>query len=131
MKKIKTNQQVILVIESDKTHQYLLEQIFIKIDRYKLLFANNENEFDTYCKTVNFDLVIIELLFPCKNSFALIKQIKKQKNIPVIALTACTMDFERHKCFEYGCDDFISKPFQSKNLINKIDKYSILYRNLS
>ena len=113
--------KIILVIDNDKTSQYLLSCIFANKD-YNLIFANNKDEVYYHCSNSKFDIVLTELLLPKTNAFALIKLIKRvKKEIPIIALTVCAMTHEKQKCFRYGCDAYISKPFITSNLIKKIE----------
>jgi CheY-like chemotaxis protein len=122
MKKPNTN-KTILVIDSNKIHRLLLENI-LKRTNYNLVFATNEKEIYYYCHSImNFDLVLIELYLCGTDGFNLIKLIKKiNKEIPVIALTVCASKKEREKCFKSGCDVFISKPFAAVNLIKILEQ---------
>lgn len=122
MKKLNTN-KTILVIDSNKIHRLLLERI-LNHTHYNLVFATNEKEIYYYCHSImNFDLVIIELFLCGTDGFALIKLIKEiRKEIPIIALTVCATKKEREKCFESGCDVFISKPFAAVNLIKILEQ---------
>jgi CheY-like chemotaxis protein len=45
------------------------------------------------------------------------------KNLPIIALTAGIMVGEKEKCFDYGMNDYISKPFKTVELQTEINKY--------
>ncbi len=111
-----------MVIDSNKIHRLLLEKILNRTN-YNLVFATNEKEIHNYCCSImSFDLVIIELFLCGTDGFALIKLIKEiRKEIPVIALTVCATKKEKEKCFQSGCDVFISKPFDLKRLLEIID----------
>ena len=109
--------KTILLIDSNKINWLLIEKIF-KPTRYKIIFAGNTEEAYNYFKTnTHFNLILIEVLLPNTDGYALMKQIKEiKKEIPIIALTVCALLHEREKCFKYGCDAYLSKPFVAKNL---------------
>jgi len=66
----------------------------------------------------------MDIQMPGMNGFEATKQIKEIcKELPIIAQTANVMEDDREKCFEAGCDDFISKPIDFKNLLATIDKF--------
>ncbi len=115
--------KTILLIDSNKIHCLLIEKIF-KPTNYKIIFANRKEEVYNYFRlNTHLDLIIIEVLLSHADGYALMKLIKEIRNeIPIIALTVCALLHEKEKCFKYGCDAFISKPFASKNLIQIVEQ---------
>jgi len=70
------------------------------------------------------DLVLMDMQMPKLNGFDATRIIKKNfKNIPVIAQTAFTLAGGKIKCFEAGCDGYISKPYKGKELIEIMSKH--------
>jgi osomolarity two-component system sensor histidine kinase NIK1 len=83
------------------------------------LFKNNQ-----------FSLVLMDIMLPEMDGYEItraIREMEKQNNIenpvPIIALTANTYDNDKEKCFNAGMNDYLSKPFTSKQLIDMIAKY--------
>jgi osomolarity two-component system sensor histidine kinase NIK1 len=83
------------------------------------LFKNNE-----------FSLVLMDIMLPEMDGYQItqaIREMEKQNNVenqvPIIALTANTYDNDKEKCFNAGMNDYLSKPFTSKQLIDMIAKY--------
>jgi CheY-like chemotaxis protein len=111
----------ILIIEQDEENRMLIE-IFLKPSSYRLLFAKNKQETYSHCKAnKKIDLIIIEPLIRGINGFALMKLLKiKNKNTPIIALTVCAMTGEKEKCFRYGCDVYLTKPYKKSELLYNI-----------
>ncbi len=77
-----------------------------------------------------FDLVVLDLLMPNMDGFQLAKKIRDPhdngglgSNVPLVALTACTMKDERNKCLRAGMDGYLSKPFRAAELLAAIDRY--------
>jgi len=119
--------KTILLIDNNKIHSLLVKSIF-RYSIYKIIFARNKKEIYNYLiSNTFFDLVLIELFLCGTDGFTLIEQIKKIKDVPIVALTICATNEEREKCFKSGCDAFISKPFMAKNLIQVIEK--VIERN--
>jgi two-component system CheB/CheR fusion protein len=73
----------------------------------------------------NFDLILMDLMMPEMNGYEATQLIRNfndeiKRNIPIIALTADVTTINSEKCNEFGMNDYISKPFDSQNLYNKI-----------
>ena len=115
--------KTILLIDSNKIHCLLVEKIF-KPTSYKIIFAHNKKEVYNYFRlNTHFDLIIIEVLLSHADGYTLMKLIKEiRTEIPIIALTVCDLPHEKERCFKYGCDAYLSKPFVSKNLIQIVEQ---------
>jgi len=77
-----------------------------------------------------FDLILMDIMLPEMDGYeitGIIRKIEKEKNIenpvPIIALTANTYDNDKEKCFNAGMNDYISKPFNARQLLDVIEKY--------
>jgi len=71
-------------------------------------------------KTNSYDLIILDVMMPKKDGFEVLKEIRRDSNIPVIMLTARAEDFDRIVGLELGADDYISKPFNPRELLARI-----------
>ncbi len=81
-------------------------------------------------KNNQFSLVLMDIMLPEMDGYQItqaIREMEKQNNVenpvPIIALTANTYDNDKEKCFNAGMNDYLSKPFTSKQLIDMIAKY--------
>ncbi|MEZ5016291.1 MAG: response regulator transcription factor [Flavipsychrobacter sp.] len=73
-------------------------------------------------KTGNYNLCIFDVMMPTKDGFTLTKEIKAIKpDMPVIFLTARNMQEDKIKGFELGCDDYVTKPFNTQELFLRIN----------
>jgi CheY-like chemotaxis protein len=126
--------KTILIIEQDETSRMLIE-LFLKSSSYSLLFAKNKEEIYSRCEAnKKIDLIIIEPLIRGINGFALMKLLKiKNENTPIIALTVCAMTGEKEKCFKYGCDVYLTKPYEKTellyNILNQIEQSKPLQKS--
>ena len=66
------------------------------------------------------DLIILDVMLPGRSGFELLKDLRKSSNVPVIMLTAKDSDIDRVVGLEIGADDYISKPFNARELVARI-----------
>lgn len=72
------------------------------------------------------DLILLDVLLPIISGYEVCRRIKsdlKLSRIPVVLLTACNIRDVLKKAEEIGADDYLSKPFESKELLDKIRKF--------
>ncbi len=72
------------------------------------------------CKTRDFDLIIMDVMMPETDGFTACKKIKEFKDIPVIMLSARGTEYDKLFGFEVGVDDYVTKPFSTKELMARI-----------
>lgn len=73
------------------------------------------------------DLVLLDMALPQMNGFMVVKKIREDKRagkIPVIAMTALSMDADRKRIMEAGCDDYLAKPFDIALFIKTINQWA-------
>ncbi|MAV49232.1 MAG: phosphate regulon transcriptional regulatory protein PhoB [Pelagibacteraceae bacterium] len=112
----------ILVVEDEKSIstliQYNLEKEGFKVHTSE----TGEDGFDQIKKSLP-DLVLLDWMLPDLSGIDICKQIKKDaklKSIPVIMLTAKSEEADKIRGFETGADDYVTKPFSTKELILRI-----------
>lgn len=76
------------------------------------------------------DLILMDIMLPEKNGFEITADIRdyernsgKRNGIPIIALTANTLDNDKDKCIQAGMNDYLPKPFSPDELYNIIELY--------
>lgn len=115
----------ILLVEDNKSItkalKYNLEQ-----NKYKVLSAGNIAEAKVLLKTKKIDLIILDITLPDGNGFDLYKEIKKV-GISTIFLTAKDDENDVVKGLELGAEDYVTKPFSTRELLARINK--IILRN--
>lgn len=67
------------------------------------------------------DLVILDIMMPGTNGFAICKELRKTSRIPIILLTARASDLDYETGFDLGCNDYITKPFGTMDLVSQVD----------
>ena len=82
---------------------------------------NGQDALD-YLEHGNYDAVILDIMMPTKDGFAVAKEIRRfDKKVPIIFLSAKTLEADKLKGFEIGCDDYITKPFSMEELIARLN----------
>ncbi|MCK8824035.1 response regulator [Fuchsiella alkaliacetigena] len=74
----------------------------------------------------SYDLILMDVQMPNMDGYQATKKIRvnsKNEETPIIAMTAHAMDKDRKACLEAGMDDYISKPFNPQDLLNKLSKW--------
>lgn len=66
------------------------------------------------------DLIILDVMLPGRSGFEILKDFRKQSNVPVIMLTAKDDDVDRVVGLEIGADDYVSKPFNPRVLVARV-----------
>lgn len=79
-----------------------------------------------HVKTGKYNLVILDLMLPGIDGFSLCRKIRKEFDIPIIMLTARDDDLDKITGLELGADDYVSKPFNVRELIARVN--SVLRR---
>lgn len=118
------NNKVILLAE-DKRINYELIKETLSITNVDLIWAKNGKEALTHIENkVNIDLVLLDIQMPVMDGYECAKRIKEiTKNIPIVAQTAYALPKDSYKCFDAGCDDYISKPISLDQFLTKLNKY--------
>lgn len=115
----------ILLVEDNDTIimglKYSLEQ-----ENFKVISAQNVSEFNGKIDKNDIDLVLLDVSLPDGNGFEICKKIKSKKDIPVIFLTAQDEETSVVLGLDLGADDYIVKPFRTRELISRIN--SVLRR---
>lgn len=119
----------ILLVEDDINLGNILSE-YLSLKKYEVeLYKNGEEGIEAF-KKIKFNLCILDVMMPRKDGFTLAKEIRAiNKNIPVIFLTAKSMLKDKIEGFNIGADDYITKPFNTEELILRIN--AVLRRSIN
>ncbi len=111
----------ILLVEDDLNFGSILKDYLIINDFEVTLARNGVEGLDRYNKG-KFDICILDVMMPYKDGYTLATEIReKDKNIPILFLTAKSMKEDVLKGYKVGADDYVNKPFDSEVLLLKIN----------
>ena len=115
--------KVILVVEDEDSNYFLMDRL-LKRTGVKLSWAKNGMDAIQYCNNQHFDLVLMDIRMPGMDGYEATNIIKKDhKTLPIIAQTAYALKGERENSLAAGCDNYISKPIDSRELMAMLGKY--------
>lgn len=110
----------ILVVDDDKEIVQLLE-IYIRNEGYEPVAAYNGKEALTKLNTnPDIALVILDLMMPEMNGMEVIKQVRKDSDIPILVLSAKTADMDKIQGLISGADDYVTKPFNPLEVMARV-----------
>ncbi len=110
----------ILVVDDDKEIVKAIE-IYLKREGYNVIKAYDGLE---AVKKVNENLVhlvILDIMMPNKDGLSALKEIRKEKSIPIILLSAKSEDYDKIAGLDIGADDYITKPFNPLELVARVN----------
>ena len=110
----------ILVVDDDDGIRDLVKQ-FLSQNNYLVTTAKNSEDALEKVKIVKFDLIVLDIMMPGKSGLEFTTENKKKLDTPIILLTAKGEASERVEGLEIGADDYLSKPFEPKELILRIN----------
>jgi DNA-binding response OmpR family regulator len=116
-----TNNQInILVVEDDKNMGFLLLENIRNAGYHAILCKDGEEGLKEYFNN-HYDLCLFDIMMPKNDGLTLAQAIRENDtDLPIIFLTARTMDMDKIAGFKAGCDDYVTKPFNIEELLLRI-----------
>ncbi len=117
----------ILLAEDYKHSQIIVTRLLKKNSFENIVVVDNGEDALNYAKKEKFSLILMDMQMPIMNGFEATENIRRlegYKDTPIIALTAFAMKGDREKCIEAGATDYIPKPIDSKEFIEKVKYYT-------
>lgn len=109
----------ILVVDDDDRIRELVKQYLLE-NKYLVTTARDAFDAKNKIEIIKFDLIVLDIMMPKKSGLELTSEIKKEIELPIILLTAKGETSERVTGLEFGADDYLSKPFEPKELLLRI-----------
>ena len=113
----------ILLVEDDPSLGYVIQDN-LNLKGYEVTRCTDGEEGERAFLSAPFHLCILDVMLPKKDGFSLARSIReKNKDIPILFLTAKTMVEDKLKGFQTGADDYITKPFSLEELFYRIEVF--------
>ncbi len=109
----------ILIVDDEPDIRALIRR-YAQREGYDTAEASDGLEAVMMCQNENFDVIIMDAMMPELDGFSACKKIRKEKDIPVIMLSARGEEYDKLFDFETGADDYVVKPFSPRELMARI-----------
>lgn len=110
----------ILVCDDDKEIVKAIE-IYLNKEGYNVLKSYNGEEALKILNNNNIHLIILDIMMPIKDGIETLKEIRKERTLPVIMLSAKSEDEDKIQGLNLGADDYVTKPFNPLELIARVN----------
>ena len=109
----------ILIVEDELRIRFLLRDYLMKED-FNVFEASNGEEGLFIFSTQKIDLVLLDIMMPVMDGLTMLEKLRAVSTVPVILLTAKGEEEDKLQGYDYGADDYMTKPFSPKVLIAKV-----------
>ncbi len=122
------DEKKVLVVDDDTNICELL-RLYLAKDGYTIKLAYNGMDAVTYFNQFKPDLILLDIMLPKMDGWQVLKEIRKTSNVPVIMISAKGETFDKVLGLELGADDYIVKPFETKEVMARVK--AVLRRSLN
>lgn len=109
----------ILIVDDDIGIQKLLKK-FLSQFGFRITVSADGQEMRKALSDWQIDVVVLDVMLPNEDGFTLCKEIRQDSNVPIIMLTAVNEEYDRILGLELGADDYLTKPFNPRELMARI-----------
>ncbi len=110
----------ILICDDEPGIRLVLKR-YATFEGHEVLEASDGMEATVICNKESFDLIIMDVMMPKLDGFSAVKTIRKTSDTPVIMLSARGEEYDKILGFEVGVDDYVVKPFSSKEIMMRVN----------
>ena len=119
----------ILIVE-DESAIAELEKDYLELSGFEVEVANDGETGLNKGLTEDYDLVILDLMLPGVDGFEICRQIRAEKNTPIIMVSAKKDDIDKIRGLGLGADDYMTKPFSPSELVARVKAHMARYERL-
>ena len=110
----------ILVVDDESRMRKLVKDFLVKSNYDVIEAEDGEKALDIFFNTNDIALIILDVMMPKMDGWHVCKEIRAYSKVPIIMLTAKSDEKDELMGFEYGVDEYISKPFSPKILVARV-----------
>ena len=119
----------ILIIEDEEAIADL-EKDYLELSGFEVEIANRGDVGLEKALNEDYDLIILDLMLPEVDGFDICRQVRQEKNIPIIMVSAKKDDFDKIRGLGLGADDYMTKPFSPSELVARVKAHMERYNRL-
>jgi len=112
-------QDHVLVVDDDAELRSLLSE-YLARGGFRVSVARDGREMRQLLEDASFDIVVLDVMLPGEDGLALCRDLRAHSNLPVIMLTARGEELDRIIGIEMGADDYLTKPFNPRELLARM-----------
>ncbi|MCI9247661.1 MAG: response regulator transcription factor [Dorea sp.] len=120
----------ILIVEDEEAIADL-EKDYLELSGFKVEVANDGQSGLLKALKENYDLFILDLMLPGVDGFDICRQIREEKNTPIIMVSAKKDDIDKIRGLGLGADDYMTKPFSPSELVARVKAHLARYDRLT
>ena len=109
----------ILVVDDEEPIAKILD-FNLREEGYDVIVANDGEKAVELAFSEDPDLILLDLMLPKKDGMEVCREVRAQKNIPIIMLTAKNSEIDKVLGLEFGADDYVTKPFSTRELMARV-----------
>ncbi len=109
----------ILIVDDEKLIRDVIKE-YLSLEGFEVAEAEDGVEAVEKAMNNDYDLIIMDIMMPNKDGYQACKEIKQEKNIPFIMLSARGEEYDKLIGFDLGIDDYVTKPFSPKELVARV-----------
>jgi two-component system phosphate regulon response regulator OmpR len=110
----------ILVVDDDTRLRKLLQR-YLTEQGFRVTTGEDAADARAKMQSLAFDLLVLDIMMPGEDGLALTKSLRESSSVPILLLTAMGETADRIRGLEYGADDYLSKPFEPRELVLRIN----------
>jgi DNA-binding response OmpR family regulator len=116
---VKYSMRTILIVDDEPRIRHLISY-YLEQEGYKTIEAENgKAALDIFMRR-SIDLVILDIMMPIMDGMELCKEIRKTSDVVILMLTAKSEETDKLLGYEFGADDYVTKPFSPKVIVAKV-----------
>lgn len=111
--------QKVLIVDDDNNIAELIS-LYLTKECFDTMIVNDGNSAVEAFRTYNPDLILLDIMLPGMDGYEILRELRKTSSTPVIMLSAKGETFDKVLSLELGADDYITKPFDSKEMVARV-----------
>lgn len=119
----------ILIVEDEETIAEL-EKDYLELSGFNVTICNDGEDGLKEALTGNYNLLILDLMLPGVDGFEICRQVRKEKNTPILMVSAKKDDIDKIRGLGLGADDYVTKPFSPSELVARVKAHLARYERL-
>ena len=120
--------KVLIVEDEDAVAE--IERDYLELSGFDVTLASDGKEGLDIALKEDFDIIILDIMLPGMDGFDICKEIRKEKDIPIIMVSAKKEDIDKIRGLGIGADDYMTKPFSPSELVARVKAHLARYERL-